>query len=668
MHVKSLPLWVKMSLGSVAILVLFGASALFFIFNLNGIASRVQLFNQAGKLAESIYTAQDYQGTYLLSQDDAQAEAFKNTMGEINAYGEQLRAEVENQALSSHLQRLSDSILLYNGSFDQVVGNSRQLKSLKKSMTEAYDTIARLLVDKVKTPLEDRKNTALIAGKELTSYEQELLSVTEKFYTLLVTTRLAENQYFLHEDEQAFRRVVDGLKLGAETFTEWSFLAEALDDKEIQQVPPQIRQAMAVYSTGQFEQVARLCEENRQLTGGMLKQKDDILALIRDFKQETSQLMDSARSKASTSITLLLVLGLLVGSGISVFTGFRTTKPIKNIVNMLKDIAEGEGDLTRKLTEDRRDELGEQAKWFNVFVEKIHALVKEVAHITDKLNGSSSGLADLAGQLSSGAGDMKQRSNTAAAATEEMSRNLQSVASTMQQASGNVEIIVRSAEEMNKTIQEIARNSEKAREISAQTVTQTEKASRQVDQLGQTAEEIGKVTEAINDISAQTNLLALNATIEAARAGEAGRGFAVVANEIKQLAGQTAQATVEIRSQIGSIQEATRSAVQSIGEISSVINQVSDIIVTISTAIDQQSVATGEIASNVAQTSEGLSYINDHITLSAEKAGHVSADITRVDQVAGRISENGSELDQNSQELLRLAEQLKILVGRFVIN
>lgn len=668
MNVKSLPLWVKTSMGSVAILVLFGVSVLFCIFNLNGIAAKVQLFNQAGKLAESIYTAQDFQGTYLLRQDDAQAEAFKDNMSRVKELGDQLQAEVQDRALLNHLQLLSDNILLYNGSFDKVVGNTKQLKSLKGTLTQAYDTTTGLLVDKVKTPLEDRKNNALIAGKELTSYEQELLSVTEKLFTLMVTTRLAENNYFLHEDNQAMKRVVDGMKFAAETFSEWSFLAEALDDKDIKQVPPQIRQAMAMYSGSQFEQIAKICEENRRLTDGMLKQKDEILALIRDFKQGTAVLMDTAKSTASRSITLLLALGLLVGSGISLFTGFRTTRPIKNIVNMLKDIAEGEGDLTRKLTEDRSDELGEQAKWFNLFVEKIHALVKEVAHITEKLNGSSIGLADLAGQLSTSAGHMKTRSNNAAAVTEEMSNNLQSVSSTMQQASGNVELIVRSAEEMNKTIQEIAKNSEKARIIAAQTVTQTETASRQVNQLGQTAEEIGKVTEAINEISAQTNLLALNATIEAARAGEAGRGFAVVANEIKQLAGQTAQATVEIRSQIDSIQGATQGAVQSIAEISAVISEVSNIIITISTAIDQQSVATSEITSNVVQTSAGLAYINTHIMQSAEKAGFVSADITQVDHAAGRISENGSEVDQNSQELLRLSEQLKTLVGRFVIN
>lgn len=655
-------------MGSVAILVLFGVSVLFCIFNLNVIAAQVQLFNQAGKLAEYLYTAQDFQGTYLLRQDDAQSDAFKENMSHVSELGVQLQAEVRDRSLLRNLQKLADSIVLYNSAFDKVVGNTRQLKSLKQTMTEAYNTITRLLIDKVKTPLEDRKNSALIAGTEITSYEQELLSATEKLYTSMVTARLAENNFFLDEDDRSLQRVLDGMTLVQEIYSEWAYLADALGEEAIKQIPPQIKQALHSYSGSQFAPIAKLWDGNRQITGTMLQQKNEILALIKTFKNETAALMDAAKRTALRSITLLLALGLIVGSGISVLTGIRTSRPIKNIVCMLKDIAEGEGDLTRKLAEDRTDELGEQARWFNVFVEKIRAMVQEVAKITENLNGSSNSLANLAGLVSDGAGHMKQRSNTAAATTEEMSKDLQLVARTMQQASGNVEMIVRSAEEMNRTIQEIARNSEKAREIAAQTVSQTEMASRQVDQLGQAAEEIGKVTETITEISEQTNLLALNATIEAARAGEAGRGFAVVANEIKQLAGQTAQATVEIRSRIGSIQGATHSAVQSIGEISSVINEVSTIIVTISTAIDQQSIATNEITSNVVQTSEGLSYINDHILQSADKAENVSADITQVDQVAGQISCNGSELDQNSRELLRLSEQLKTLVGRFVIH
>ena len=668
MRLKSAPLWIKTAMGSVAILLLFGVSVLFCMFNLNSIASKMSLSNKAGRLAEYLYTAQDYQGTYLLLQNDAQADAFKSSMAHATELIANLESQVDDPSLLGHLNKLESNIQLYNQAFDKVVHNTKQIIQLRQTMNQAYGVITQLLADKVRTPLEEKKNNALIIGEEISAYEQELLAATNKFYTLMVTIRLAENNFFMHGDKTEMARTLAGMTEIGATFEEWSFIIGTLDDKEMKQFPPVIEQSLKDYSPSLFEQTARLWIDNQRITGTMLGQKENSLALIKSFNQETAKFVETAKNNSFKSMTLLLLLGLIGGIGISILTGFRVSRPIKRIVGMLKDIAEGEGDLTRRLETDRTDELGEQAKWFNLFVEKIRDMVQEVAGITEKLNGSSNMLSNLSSRMSQGAGEMKTRSNTAAASTEEMSESLRSVACTMEQASGNVELIVHSAEEMNATIQEIAKNSENARTIAARTVSQTQTACRQVDQLGQAAEEIGQVTQTITEISDQTNMLALNATIEAARAGEAGRGFAVVANEIKQLATQTAQATCEIKARVDNIQGATHGAVQRIGEISTVINDVNDIIASISAAIEQQSAGTREITSNVSQASEGLNQINSHITQSATKAESISGDITQVDQTAGQISHGGSELDQNAQELLHLSNQLKTLVDRFVID
>jgi methyl-accepting chemotaxis protein len=668
MKLNRAPLWIKTAVGSVAILVLFGASVLFCIFNLNSISAKVNLFNKAGQLAEYLYAAQDYQGTYLLQQNDSQVEAFRKNISHVNELIAQLKPEVNDGSLLGHLEKLEANILLYNQAFDNVVSNTRQIINLKQTMVRAYDTIAGLLNDNVKVPLEKKKNDALVSGDAFDTYEQELLASTDKFYSLMITTRLNENNFFMRSDAHDIKKVVAGMAAVRETSEEWSYLVGTLDAKEMKQFPEIVQNALKNYSQPLFEQIAKLWIDNRRITGTMLSQKEAGLALIRSFKQEAAGLVDAAKNNAFRSMTLLLLLGLIGGIGISILTGFGVSRPIKRIVTMLKDIAEGEGDLTRRLEVNRSDELGEQAKWFNIFVEKIRTMVQEVAGITDNLNGSSNVLSNLSSRMSEGAGQMKVRSNAVATATQEMSESLHSVACTMEQASGNVELIVCSAEEMNSTIQEIAKNSEKAREIAAQTVAQTQTASTQVNQLGQAAQEIGHVTETITEISDQTNLLALNATIEAARAGEAGRGFAVVANEIKQLASQTALATKEITSRVENIQVTTHGAVQRIGEISAVINTMNDIIASISAAIEQQSAATKEIASNVAQASEGLRHINAHITQSATKAEGISGDITQVDQAAGQITHGGSELDQSASKLLSLSEQLKRLVDRFVIN
>lgn len=668
MILKKAPLWIKTSMGSLAILALFAVSELFCIFNLNGIVEKVSLYNDTGRLAECLYAAQGHQDAYLLKQDDTQSEAFRTTIRQISELITQFKRRINGPPLLDHLQGIESNIVLYNQAFDKVVHNTTEIIKLKGNMAKAYDAITKLLYEKVKTLLDKKKNAALTTGGELSPYDQELLSVTEKFYTLMVTIRLNENDFFASGDRRQADRVYAGMATVGRTFEDWSYIVETMDEPQFKSYPAMIQQAFQAYSRSIFERAVQLWSDNQQLTATMLKQKDENLALINSFKQETAKLVEAEKNGAFSSLTLFLGLGLILGVGISILTGYRTSRPIKNIVAMFKNIAEGEGDLTQRLTVDRADELGEQAKWFNVFVEKIQQMVLAVAEITENLHQSSGNLSNLASRMSEGTGQMKSRSDTAAAATEHMSVTIRSVAGTMAQASNNVGLIVQSAKEMNTTIQEIALNAEKGRQIASHTVSQTLKASEEINLLGKAAEQIGKVTEAITEISDQTNLLALNATIEAARAGEAGRGFAVVANEIKQLAQQTAQATDEIKSRVQNIQAATQGSVQRITEITKVIHEVNDIISTISAAIEEQTAGTRQIAENVGQASEGLNQINGHITQSASTAESLAEDISQVDQEAGHISSGGLEVNQSARELLQLAQQLKALVGRFVVN
>ncbi len=655
---KNMPLWAKTAMGSVAILALFGLSVVYGILSMNSIVEKVSLYNDVNQLAESLYVAQDQQASYLLAPGDDHAGAFRTTIGNIIASIEQLKPKVGNTPLLDHLANMEASIRRYNQSFDNLVVNTVEISKIITVMGQAYDTIVDLLRDKVKAPLDEKKNEALITGDELSPYDQELLSLTEKMFTLMMAVRLSENKFFTRGDIADAEQVYTGMNSVHQAFVEWSFIVGTLDDPQFNTYPPRIEASLVTYSAANFKKVVTYWRDNQVITRDMLGQKDENLALIRTFKDETAQRVEAAKQRTVSSMAVLLTLGLVFGIGISLLTGYRTSLPIRKIVAMFKDIAEGEGDLTRSLPVDRSDELGEQAKWFNAFVEKIRRMVAEVADITEALNNSSGNLSECAGRVSKGSGQMKNLSTTAAAATEEMSVAIGSVAATMDQASSSVGQIVHSAEEMSATIREIAENAEKGRLIAAQTVTKAEGASGEIKRLGDAAEQIGAVTQAITEISEQTNLLALNATIEAARAGEAGRGFAVVANEIKQLAQQTAQATERIRDRVGNIQEATRGSVR----------HINDIISTISAAMEQQTSGTRQIADSVSQASLGLKEINEHVTQSAATAESLSEDIGRVDHEASRLSDDGLEVDQSADELRNLSNQLKTLVGRFVVN
>ena len=339
--------------------------------------------------------------------------------------------------------------------------------------------------------------------------------------------------------------------------------------------------------------------------------------------------------------------------------------PIKDVIFRVKDIAEGKGDLTTRIEIASNDEMGELAKWFNKFLDNLHAMVKNISENSMTLDKSSSELLDLSGIMSEGANNMSSKSDTVACASEEMSLNMNSVAAAMEEASSSMSIVATSAEEMTATINEIAQNSENARTITGEAVSRAQTASVKVDELGNAAQEIGNVTETITEISEQTNLLALNATIEAARAGEAGKGFTVVANEIKELARQTAEATQKIKEKIEGIQNSTSGAVSEIAKILTVINDVDTIVTTIASSVEEQSVTTREIASNVSQASSGIQEVNEKVAHSSTVSKEIAADITDVNRSAGEMANSSSQMSLNSGELSRLAGQLKEMVQKF---
>jgi methyl-accepting chemotaxis protein len=373
-----------------------------------------------------------------------------------------------------------------------------------------------------------------------------------------------------------------------------------------------------------------------------------------------------AAIKAIRWVTAIVaVIGIAAIVTVALLITRSIVRPVQGVVDNLTELAQGEGDLTKRLPVTGKDEIGQLAARFNDFMEKLHHMIKDVVQGMGTISSSSSELSAISQQMSANAEQASAKSNSVAAAAEEMSANINSVSAAMEQSSTNTGIVATGAEQMTATINEIAQNVEKANSISTEAVSQTSSAGDQMKELGLAAQAIGKVTETITEISEQTNLLALNATIEAARAGEAGKGFAVVANEIKELAKQTAEATLDIKRQIDGIQNATGKTVTSITQIGKVIENVNEIVATIATAVEEQSASTKEIADNIAQASQGISEVNENMAQSSKVSEDITKDINEVNQSAGEIANSSSQVRLSSEELSQLAEQLNALMGRF---
>jgi len=377
---------------------------------------------------------------------------------------------------------------------------------------------------------------------------------------------------------------------------------------------------------------------------------------------------DLAKANNRQMILILCGIGLgcmLLAAPLTWMMSRSLVRPVTDMVVRIKDIAEGDGDLTKRLTITTRDELGQLGQWFNLFIERLHTIIIQVKTNSDKLSQSSAHMTRISEALAGGAEQTAQEANSVAASSEQMSTNMTSIAASMEEASTNVTMVASSAGEMSGTINEITRNAAKARVITGDAVTQADHATAQMGELGGSAQEIGKVIETITEISEQVNLLALNATIEAARAGDAGKGFAVVANEIKVLARQTAAATKEIKMRVDGIQQSTNGTVAEISKITHVIKDINEHVLVIASAVEEQSATTQNISDNVSQAAQGLGDVNMHVAQSSQVSAVIAEQIGLVTHSANDISHSSAQVSIHSKELSVLAETLNTLVGRF---
>ncbi len=405
--------------------------------------------------------------------------------------------------------------------------------------------------------------------------------------------------------------------------------------------------------------------------GNITRMIDDLGVLVTD--ETATMLAKTKKIESNTNSEILwIAIGFVVIFGItltvSLIMANRITRSIRRVADTLKDISEGEGDLSHRIEVVSNDEIGEMAAYFNQFIEKLGGIIFRITGTAASVAASSAELSSVSSETAQNVQTMTGKTSMVAAAAEASSVNTTSVAASMEQASINLSSVASATEEMSATIGEIAANSERARAISTDAGQQSSSVTALMKQLGQAAQEIGMVTETITNISSQTNLLALNATIEAARAGAAGKGFAVVANEIKELARQTADATGNIKSRIGGVQQSTGNAITVIEKITAVIFEVGQLVTSIASAIEEQSVVARDVAGNIAQASMGVQDANERVAQMASASRAMAEDIADVDTAAVNIRSGGEQVQASAIELSNLADRLNTLVGQFKVD
>jgi len=391
-----------------------------------------------------------------------------------------------------------------------------------------------------------------------------------------------------------------------------------------------------------------------------------------------SDMMSALLSIKIITSTLFLLITLL-SLIIVIFAINKITKPITTLSNMLKNISEGEGDLTSRINLYEKDETGDMSKYFDRFADKIHNLVKQTGDSLKQLINSTDEIYSLYKESSKTSEEVSETIHEMASRAVNQSYEIKSASVIVDKITRNIELANTNTSKLSQSSQKVLASageglklSNTAVEIIGNLRTSTEYTSNIIRTLGDESQKIGHIVDIIKDIAEQTNLLALNASIEAARAGAQGKGFSVIATEVQKLSVESSLSAQKITALVDNIQSSTHKAVEFItintgnayqGVLA--VNSTGDYFNTIVSDITQmvsQIKLIAEISSTIVKNSREASLNINNISSISEKSAANSQEISSLAEAQAALIEQSFE---TVEVFKNLSSDLQLLVSKF---
>lgn len=505
----------------------------------------------------------------------------------------------------------------------------------------------------------ERKNSARLAEVESRLYPTLELTTINLGSLLLMEQQINSSvttgdEAALESADKHYREIKSNLKKLAGLNQDLSAEVNTIDNQLTQWYETAVRLAKSFISGDVDFSVISI---ETTANAGRLQELRKMLSSMKNNTQD--EFNNSIRTTVSSSqraarIALLIAIGaVIVLVSVSLVISRSITSSINEVTRSLKEMASGDGDLTKRIHYNGYDEVRYLVKYFNAFIEKLHHSFGEVSH-------DVSGLAQVASRLTQSSSNNLQRINEQAeaiaamrTAIEELMKSVNEVARFASNASAQAQDASTAAAQGKETL-----------DINVSTIStlaeEVRDAAAVVNRFEEFSSDVGKLLNTIQTVAEQTNLLALNAAIEAARAGEHGRGFAVVADEVRGLAVRTRQATEEIHKVIGELRQVSANAVTAMqGSVERANRGV------------EATAASGAVLGSILNNVAAISSINDQIAAATSEQSMTFSDVSKhvngiyhntqmVTSSTHELDEISRDIDSISQDMRKIANQFRV--------
>ncbi|WP_198265247.1 HAMP domain-containing methyl-accepting chemotaxis protein [sulfur-oxidizing endosymbiont of Gigantopelta aegis] len=616
-------------------------------------------------LNSSLHNATQSMGFYLLSKEKIHGEAYQKHLNQVDKEFKHLhdlhlisntpeykKAVDEVKINLEKFEAYKDEIIAITENPDK---NIPALKLANDSVNPMARKVLELLAQMIDSENEEEDEYGNRKDMKKTLYDMRysfirVVSDLRAFVAFKAASNKENSRLYLKQIDSGLEKL-NGLE-DVLTFEQEEAIVELTP--LIKNYHTQLEKLYVIHESEKSYQDRYLIRaEIAPLVAKIDKQLGDLQTKLNRKTSDTGDKLLQNAAEINTFIMIITLVGVVFVSLVAVFILISINRPLRNVTDALKDIAEGEGDLTQQLAVSGKDEISCMSESFNLFVHKIHSAITDVSEAVTSLVNETSQMAHIMDSNSKGV--EKQRIET-----DKVGHAMTAMLNTSKEMEGKTQSASDSAQQADtsaKQGQEIVGQTIHSIEHLAQGV---ERATGVINKLGQDVESISSVAEVIKSIAEQTNLLALNAAIEAARTGEQGRGFAVVADEVRMLASKTQESTQEIQATIEKLQNASTLAVEAMQD------SQQQAVKTVGHAKEANDTL-GSIVDAVVTIKEMNLYIADASMNQSKTSSEINDNMDNIIDISENTAKGTQDVSNALKSLNEIADKLNTLVGAFKI-